>query len=208
MPTSTVPSHSDRPVFQGLFLISGHAALDLVNTVKYRGADDPQDKLTSLSDIIMWARVAGLLSETESRKLTRLSRSRADGKRLCREVCRFREDVRILFETTRPHSARYARAASHVEKAISMLRPIATIDRISGELTRLIMVRTADDLKARIVAEVAEMLSERADLRIKTCGGSDCDWLFIDRTKAGHRQWCDTRTCGNIARVRRFRMRH
>ena len=58
------------------------------------------------------------------------------------------------------------------------------------------------------VAAVAEVLTARADLRIKVCGGSDCDWLFIDRTKAGRRRWCDTRTCGNIARVRRFRMKH
>ena len=55
---------------------------------------------------------------------------------------------------------------------------------------------------------VAEVLSARADLKIKACNGSNCDWLFIDRTKAGRRQWCDTRTCGNNERVRRFRMKH
>ena len=208
MPSPTKPPRIEPPVFRELSLIGGHAALDFLNTVKYRGEDEPQDKLASLSDIIVWARVAGLLSGAEANKLTRQSKKSASATRAYHEICTFREEVRILFESTNLKGARYERAVSQVEMAISALRPIATINRDTGELTRRIVVKTADDLKARIVAAVAEVLTARADLRIKVCGGSDCDWLFIDRTKAGRRRWCDTRTCGNIARVRRFRMKH
>jgi predicted RNA-binding Zn ribbon-like protein len=208
MPSPTKPPRSEPPIFHELSLIGGHAALDFLNTVKYRGEDDPQDKLASLSDVIEWAQVAGLLSDAEANKLTRQSKKSASATRVYHEICTFREEVRILFESTNLKGARYARAVSQVEMAISALRPIATINRDSGELTKRIVIKTADDLKARIVTAAAEVLAARTDLRIKVCGGSDCDWMFIDRTKAGRRQWCDTRSCGNIARVRRFRLRH
>ena len=198
----------DRPVFRELSLIGGHPALDFLNTVKYRGEADPQDKLSSLTDVIEWGRIAGLLSEVEAKKVARQTKKSADTARVYSEICSFREQVRILFEATRLKSARYVQALSQVEAAISALRPVATINRESGVLTRRIVVSTVDDLKALIIASVAEVLTERASLRIKICGGTHCDWLFIDRTKAGRRQWCDTRTCGNIARVRRFRTKH
>ncbi len=208
MPGSTETSRIDQPVFRELFLIGGHPALDFLNTVKYRGAADPQDKLTSLADIIEWAQIAGLLSADEVKRLSRPNKDNKGATRLHREICAFREQVRILFESTNPKDTKTARAVSRIEAEISALRPVATIDQKSGVLTRHIEVNTLNDLKARIVAAVAEVLSERADLKIKACNGSNCDWLFIDRTKAGRRQWCDTRTCGNNARVRRFRMKH
>jgi len=207
MPISTEGSRIDRPVFRELCLIGGHPALDFLNTVKYRGKADPQDKLESLADIIEWAQIAGLLSAGEAKTLYRHTKDLSSATRVHREICAFREQLRVLFESTNPGKAQYNQAISRVEAEISALRPVATIDQQSGVLSRHIEINTLNDLKARIVAVVAEILSARADLKIKTCGGSNCDWLFIDRTKAGRRQWCDTRTCGNNARVRRFRLK-
>ena len=71
MPSPTKPPRIKPPVFRELSLIGGHAALDFLNTVKYRGGDDPQAKLSSLSDVIDWAQVVGLLSDAETNKLIR-----------------------------------------------------------------------------------------------------------------------------------------
>jgi predicted RNA-binding Zn ribbon-like protein len=207
MPISTEASPIDRPVFRELFLIGGHPALDFLNTVKYRGKADPEDRLESIADIIEWAQIAGLLTVDEVKRLSRQTRDTKSAARIHREICVFRELLRVLFEDTNPETTEYARAVSRIEAEIAALRPVATIDPQSGVLTRHIEINTLSDLNARIVAVVAEILSARADLKIKTCGGSNCDWLFIDRTKAGRRQWCDTRTCGNNARVRRFRLK-
>ena len=205
MPPPTKTTEMVPPVFRELSLIGGHPALDFLNTVKYRGERDPQDTLASLSDVIEWTRVAGLLSEAESKKLARQRQKTGNSTRIFHEICAFREDARTLFSSTGLKGARFVRSAKRVEAAISSLRPVATINLESGELTSRIVVRTTTDLKARIVAALAEVLSNRTALNIKACAGADCDWLFIDRTKAGRRRWCDTRTCGNIARVRRFR---
>ena len=201
--TSNIP-----PVFRELSLIGGHPALDFLNTVKYRGEADPRDRLESYSDAIEWAEVAGLLSTAEAKRLSRQATKTASANSLRREICEFREAVRVLFATKHQNVARTTRAILRVEAEISALRPVATIDRKSGALTKEIVISDAGDLKAKIVSAVAELLLLRTELRIKTCRGFDCDWVFIDRTKAGRRQWCDTRTCGNIARVRRYRERH
>jgi predicted RNA-binding Zn ribbon-like protein len=205
MQRSTSPPKGSHPVFRGLALVGGHPALDFLNTVKYRGAADPHDRLATFKDVAEWARIAGLISDADARNLSRSVRDKPDTAHLRDEICSFREHLRLLFHAPGPRDPAYLTAVTDVEMAISELRPIARIDPVSGALTRDIPVEAPRDLKARIVSAAAELLTQRSGLGIKTCGGDDCDWLFIDRTKANRRLWCDTRTCGNIARVRRHR---
>jgi predicted RNA-binding Zn ribbon-like protein len=61
---------------------------------------------------------------------------------------------------------------------------------------------------ARIAASLGEMLENRGAERIKTCANSGCRWIFYDTTKARTKRWCNDRTCGNRARVRRARSAH
>jgi len=58
---------------------------------------------------------------------------------------------------------------------------------------------------ARIAASLGEMLADREVERIKVCANSDCRWVFHDPTKGRTKRWCNDRTCGNRARVRRAR---
>ena len=58
---------------------------------------------------------------------------------------------------------------------------------------------------AGIAASFGEMLANQEVERIKVCANSDCRWVFHDPTKARTKRWCDDRTCGNRARVRRAR---
>jgi len=58
---------------------------------------------------------------------------------------------------------------------------------------------------ARIAASLGEMLANHDVERIKVCANSDCRWVFHDPTKARTKRWCNDRTCGNRARVRRAR---
>jgi predicted RNA-binding Zn ribbon-like protein len=43
--------------------------------------------------------------------------------------------------------------------------------------------------------------------RTRICLGAECGWLFIDRSKAGRRRWCDMATCGNAAKSRAHYLR-
>jgi predicted RNA-binding Zn ribbon-like protein len=49
------------------------------------------------------------------------------------------------------------------------------------------------------------MLRRAHPPRIKVCAG--CGAVFYDGSKNRSRRWCDSRTCGNRARVRRHRSR-
>ena len=188
------------PVFDGLAQVGGHPALDFLNTVKYRGAAEPGERLRSFADCLRWARVAGLVSEAEVAAMPDVDGAEAE--HCLRQIITLREAARRLFDGADPQ------AAALVARRIEALRPVVHIDPASGALSRSIPLHRPRDLAARITAVLAGLLEQRPALRIKTCEGHDCDWLFIDRSKAGRRRWCDSRICGNAARVRRYRAAH
>ena len=76
----------------------------------------------------------------------------------------------------------------------------------NGFRTEAVPVRSDWDwVLARIVASFGEMLANRELERIKVCANTDCRWVFRDPTKGRTKRWCNDRTCGNRARVRRAR---
>ncbi len=64
---------------------------------------------------------------------------------------------------------------------------------------------------AWVVAQIAEsfidFLMHADPRRLKNCANPECGWLFYDDSPAISRVWCDSRTCGNLMKVRRFRER-
>ena len=44
--------------------------------------------------------------------------------------------------------------------------------------------------------------------QVRLCEGDTCGWLFVDSTKNHSRRWCVMSDCGNVAKVRRFRMKN
>lgn len=54
------------------------------------------------------------------------------------------------------------------------------------------------------VVESAALLLTSADIeRVRECNAGDCNWLFLDRSRAGTRRWCSMSSCGNRAKARR-----
>jgi predicted RNA-binding Zn ribbon-like protein len=60
---------------------------------------------------------------------------------------------------------------------------------------------------AQVAASFAELLAAEHLERLKLCDDPDCGFAFYDETKNGARRWCSSATCGNRAKVRRFRSR-
>ena len=57
-----------------------------------------------------------------------------------------------------------------------------------------------------VAESAADLLTDGKLERVKECPGPDgCGWLFLDTSRNGLRHWCDMKTCGNTAKVRRFR---
>ena len=60
-------------------------------------------------------------------------------------------------------------------------------------------------VQAEAAASLATILTTQQQKRIKICANSNCNWVFFDKTKGNNRCWCNDLTCGNRARVRRYR---
>ena len=58
-------------------------------------------------------------------------------------------------------------------------------------------------LLAPILWSAADLLARADRLRVRRCANDKCLWLFIDRSKAGTRRWCDMAACGNRAKAQR-----
>lgn len=64
-----------------------------------------------------------------------------------------------------------------------------------------------DQARATIASSFAHFLADDAADRLRMCANPGCRFLFVDRSPAGRRRWCDMRTCGNQAKVARHRAR-
>jgi predicted RNA-binding Zn ribbon-like protein len=60
---------------------------------------------------------------------------------------------------------------------------------------------------ARAATPLVEAIAAGATHRLRICANDECRWVFEDASRAGRRRWCDMATCGNQAKVRRFRAR-
>jgi hypothetical protein len=70
----------------------------------------------------------------------------------------------------------------------------------------------AEDQSAHLALIVLRAIADGTLTRLKTC--PDCRWAFYDRTRNNSKRWCvmtttnpSGRSCGNLAKARRFRDR-
>jgi predicted RNA-binding Zn ribbon-like protein len=59
------------------------------------------------------------------------------------------------------------------------------------------------NLLAPVLWSAADLLARAPEHRICRCANEKCQWMFIDRSKAGTRRWCDMAACGNRAKSQR-----
>ena len=58
---------------------------------------------------------------------------------------------------------------------------------------------------ARAATPLVEAIAAGTTDRLRICANDECRWVFADASRAGRRRWCDMASCGNQAKVRRFR---
>jgi predicted RNA-binding Zn ribbon-like protein len=57
----------------------------------------------------------------------------------------------------------------------------------------------------RLAMPLVDAIAAGDTRRFRVCANEGCRWVFEDASRAGRRRWCDMATCGNRAKVRRFR---
>jgi predicted RNA-binding Zn ribbon-like protein len=58
-----------------------------------------------------------------------------------------------------------------------------------------------------VVWAAAALLASPEVERLRVCGGPDCGWMYVDRSRNGLRRWCQMETCGTREKSRRRQRR-
>lgn len=174
--------------------IAGSLALDLANTISWRGTDRETDHLATVDEVLAWAAEAELIGDdfavSPSEQETLLEQILALRRAVDETgsaIAHGREPPKAAMDVIRDIAAAALRNASL--SGVPSTLHFSGIHRVSGAVawSALDLLR-GDDLS-----------------RLKQCPPDDCRWLFIDRTKNGSRRWCDMGTCGNRAKKRTLR---
>ena len=190
--------------------VGGHVALDFVNTVNsWAGGKPGAEYLRSYPDVLDWHQAAGMIGSTSRRALSRnpLKRQAA----AMAKVHSLRGALHALFHAV---AAREPLPQADLDRLNEAIRETARWRRLVASGAEIscgweFSGAPPEAVLGPVAWQAAELL-ERGELdRIKECPFDEgCGWLFLDSSKNRSRTWCSMKTCGNSAKVKRFRARH
>ena len=199
-------------------LEEGHVVLDFINTAYIEfddsapyGYSSTDEHLTDLAALAAWGAGIGLLDATDVSALT----SAILPERLT-ELITLRESLRRVF---RAHIHAQPVPEECLDIVNAMIRPVLRYTRITpvdaGFRVRMDCDGPTGDpnlVVDRVLWAVSQsainLLTNPKELgMVQECPGEECGYLFRD-TSHGRRRWCSMKSCGNRAKVQRFRDRH
>jgi len=201
---------SNRPP---AIFVGEHLALDFLNTTATpRG--ELIDWLADGNDLVSWLEQAGSIEAPAAARVRAFGRDALD--EVAGQARQFRQWLRG-FVTARMGKPLRATAA-----AVAPLNELLARDNSfqevvaagrhagGGRRLRLRTVRRWENPQELLdpIAGAAADLVCRQDFRlIRSCEGTACVLVFLDRTKAHARRWCSMAVCGNRAKAAAHRAR-
>ena len=96
---------------------------------------------------------------------------------------------------------------SSLASALAQLQLVGvTSESVGGPALQWSWRDAADRLDSIIwpvVRSAADLLVSDEAARIRVCGGPDCGWMYVDRSRNGLRRWCEMESCGTREKSRR-----
>ncbi|MBA4181178.1 MAG: hypothetical protein C0506_11365 [Anaerolinea sp.] len=189
----------------------GLLCLDFTNTVDFYGDGGPVVEhdihaLTSYDALLAFAEQAGTVNASQAAALRdRAAQGPAGAAAILARALSLREAIfrAVLARIQgagpdRPHldclNGEYVDAMRHRRLVWGDDGPAAEWVEMGENL--------ASPLWPIAESAVELLLGGDVDL-VRRCGGEDCDWLFVDRTKNHSRRWCRMSGCGNRAKAKR-----
>jgi predicted RNA-binding Zn ribbon-like protein len=186
-------------------LVGGHVVLDLVNTVTGRDTA-PIDWLDGYPGALEWASVTGHFDEGVLAELARTdAREAGAGAIALDRVRQLREAAHDVLAATVRGDAVPTQALGELETHWKAAVARAHVSFAGGRARVMVGVEESrlDYLGDELSLRAVELLQSLPPERTRVCAGPRCGWLFIDRSRAGRRRWCDMAKCGNAAKSRR-----
>jgi predicted RNA-binding Zn ribbon-like protein len=201
---------SDRPP---AFFVGNHLALDFLNTLA-TPQGDVVDWLCDGQDLVRWLEDALVIDPVIAMRVRTWKRDSLD--EVAGKAREFRNWLRT-FVTTRQGKPLRATARSIAPLNELLARDqsfqrveVAERNTYTGRplvLRRLRHWESPNELLGPLVDAAADLISNQDFQLIRSCEGSECCLLFLDRTKAHARRWCSMAVCGNRAKAEAHRAR-
>ena len=190
-----------------LNLVGGMLCLDFINTVDWRGRENPIEFLNEYNDLVAWSRHAEIIQAKEAKELIqKASKHPLKAKTVLNEALSFRETLyRIftsIFKKKAPGKTDLALLNTAFSKTTARMKIVHTGSGFTWESDSPKL--DLDGVLIAITRSAADLLVSESLARVKQCTDSNCGWLFLDTSKNRSRRWCDMTDCGNRAKANRF----
>ena len=181
------------------------ACLDLINTLELDGTEGvPEDHIPALDDVIGWFGARSIAHEEALRQ-----QAGADPDAWLARFRDMRDALREAWVATVEGRSADATALGTLNGALhhrplpELLPTLAGI----GVGHRHDARDATGEAFARVTEPLVEAIASGDTDRFRICANDACRWVFEDTSRGGRRRWCDMQSCGNRAKVRRFRSR-
>ncbi len=201
------------PCRQGRVLSGAPDALCLafVNTVAWRKAESPEDRLPSPFALLDWCVGTGLCEADYAGELRRRWAERPpEALALYRRAIALREAIYRILRSRIRSEALPAKEVRVLNRMLAAAPRRVCLAPKSGAFGWWAGTRRAapTDMIAPIAWSAADLLTGPRTQRVRQCADEKgCGWLFIDESRAGTRRWCSMGECGNRAKARRHYLR-
>lgn len=187
--------------------IGGDPAVDFVDTVDFTSRGLEVDRFTSYHRVLEWARGAGIVDAAAADHLARVAESDPYAARSALHEA-------IALRTVLERILRALTSGGDASRPVAELND-GMLRRAAGALAitpgengafALGWPSLADSLRRPLVItawRAAQLLASDDVQRLRRCGGVDCGWYFVDRSRNGLRHWCEMETCGTREKSRR-----
>ena len=186
-------------------------ALAFANTADWHASDRPLEELNCYPDLVQWALDKAILTPSEAQLLRQQAERDPDrAAAVLRRAIALREAIYHIFSATSagatPAGDDLALLNEALHEALKHLQVGPGGDRFhwiwsdAGVSLERMLWPAAYSAAALLASDQLERVKECADDR-------GCGYLFFDASKNRSRRWCSMESCGNRAKVRRYRRR-
>jgi predicted RNA-binding Zn ribbon-like protein len=191
--------------------LGGDPALDLVNTVDWTSRGPEQERLTNFVRLTEWAEGAGVLTSQAASSFRAQARARPrEAAGVYRTALGARQVLQRLFQSIA--SGEPARDALNdfnrlLGKALERMRVLPAGERRRRDPRMQLgwepQGESLDAILWPVIWSAASLIISEEAPRIRVCGGADCGWIYVDRSRNQLRRWCQMATCGTREKSRR-----
>ncbi|MCG8350059.1 MAG: CGNR zinc finger domain-containing protein [Chloroflexales bacterium] len=194
----------------GFRLGAGALCLDFTQTLRWRLKQQRKEFLTSYDELVRFGQETALLNPDLANQLRNAAvRRPADAAVVLNEAMTLREAIYRVFTAISIKQQPAQKDLESIKQALAVALShrtfIASNNGFSwGWIEQPLML---DRVVWPIALSAAELLTSDQREMIHQCAAEDCALLFLDTSRNRRRRWCDMQTCGNRAKVSRFRAR-